>query len=396
MRSASSTIAATLLFGAAAPALAVSDGNYSPAKQHCAGSDNNSDRPRYANPSCHNLIFSISDGGGHEYFGFGTYQTPEGVPPPYLDLSPLPLSLNAHAGSFWFDDGSRGCQMFYVDTPLAGSGSPPPIDRGPNAGVDAAGLSDPTKYRVEGPIACDFANPPAEPTPRSLHLYFGADDNLDAGEHDSSDFVNNGPSDGGAIQLNLEPKSLSDWIARAENHDIPGLLTHPAPLADAGGGACADGFCLSAQSTRREEAYDPGTSGARPNGGSVADYSGRQWDPEGCDGPHDGPRYCSDATHPNYTVADWDRVNGDPGVDPGFQFYEDPDAQDSPLVFDPLMPFPKPAIYVGTCGIILGGGAKGSLYRLPPSAHPPAGPAYVNDAGQLVIPTDCHDELAVH
>ena len=381
-------IAAALAL-ATAPAFAVSDGNYTPAKQHCAGSDDNFESDHTADPSCHNFILTVSDANGHEYFGFGTYQTPDNLPPAYLSFTEL--SLNVHAASVWYDNGTDGCQMFTIDTGLAGMGDPQIQQANIGVTPDPASISDPSKYKINGPVACDFTNPPAESTPSALHLYVGADDNLDAGEHDSSNTVNNGPSDGGAVQLNLDPKSLNDWIDRANNHDLPGLLTHPLPLADAGGGACADGFCVSVQTTRREEAYDPGTSGATANHGSVANYEGHQWDPETCDGPDDSAADCSDATHPGYTPATWDQVNGDPGVDPGFQFFEDPDAQDSPLTLG-VIPFPKPAIYVGTCGVIIGGGPEGGMFRLPPSPPAQPGAPYVNSAGQLVVPTDCHGE----
>ena len=43
-----------------------------------------------------------------------------------------------------------------------------------------------------------------------MRLYLGADDNSDAGEHDSSNFVNNGPSDGGSTVLNLDLVGVSD------------------------------------------------------------------------------------------------------------------------------------------------------------------------------------------
>src|SRR5215212_7408537 len=46
-----------------------------------------------------------------------------------------------------------------------------------------------------------------------VHTYFGADDNLDNGEHDGSSYIANGPSDGGAIKTNLDPAAIAVWIA---------------------------------------------------------------------------------------------------------------------------------------------------------------------------------------
>ena len=63
-------------------------------------------------------------------------------------------------------------------------------------------------------------------------------------------------------------------------------------------------------------------------------------------------------------------------AEPGVQFFEDPDAQASPAL--PI--YPLPAVYVGTCGIVIGGGQLPAL---------PASPL-TNSAGQLVIsPTGC-------
>jgi hypothetical protein len=224
-----------------------------------------------------------------------------------------------------------------------------------------------------------------------LHLYFGADDNFDAGEHDSSNFVNNGPSDGGSIVLNLDPATLMTWMARAMAQDVPGLLTHPLPLADGGLGLCADGFCLSAQTTQRPRAYSGGTPPPSGNGQDVANYQGRQWDPYNCAGPSDGPGDCG-----GHTLDYWNNLNGDPAIEPGVQIYEDPDAQGSPA--GPV--YPIPAIYVGTCGVIIGGGALSSAggapqdqsLGFPPTAPAAPGAPYVNGAGQLVIATDCHGE----
>lgn len=64
--------------------------------------------------------------------------------------------------------------------------------------------------------------------------YFGADDNLSNGEHDSSSQIGDGPSDGGAIVLDLDPSSLDRWMAAVEAGDFRYLLTHPVPLLGTG------------------------------------------------------------------------------------------------------------------------------------------------------------------
>src|SRR5439155_14704778 len=81
-----------------------------------------------------------------------------------------------------------------------------------------------------------------------VHVYFGADDNLDSGEHDAAKQVSNGPSDGGGMEVNIVPAAASAWVATLQAADTAGLLAAPAPFANGGLGACADGFCLAVTS----------------------------------------------------------------------------------------------------------------------------------------------------
>lgn len=324
------------VLGASSVVFAVSDGHYDPARQHCLGSDNNSDRPDYANPECHSLWFSLSDGSGHEYFGVGPRMTPEGQFPNTVDV--------------WIDLG-LGTQKRYW--------------------IDRSGIHGPVKV-------------PGTPTRKwtGLRLYFGADDQLDGGEHDSSEYVNNGPSDGGAIELNVsKKKAFATWVASLS--ELSSFLENPIPVASAGMGSCADGVCLS-MTTHRRVAYQGGDPTTHR---SVANYEGVEWDPVDCAGPSDGSNgngRCSSPAHPDWTLGDWHAHRGTAYVDPGFQFFEDPDPQASPAVFDfvgipAADPYPLPAIYVGTCGVILGGGPTMTLRP---------GPG-INSAGQFVLSTGC-------
>jgi hypothetical protein len=196
-----------------------------------------------------------------------------------------------------------------------------------------------------------------------VFTYFGADDNLDNGEHDSSPQIGDGPSDGGAIVLNVDPASLDAWIAALQAGDASYLLTHPIPLVDAGAGSCADGICESVQ-TQRRVAYQGGGKGER----DVADYEGKEWDPESCGGPSDTKEDCGPGG-----IKRWHKDNPTTYVEPGVQVYEDPNPEGSPIG-----PYPLPALYAGTCGVIVGGG--------PVTA--PASPI-TNGAGQLKISTAC-------
>jgi hypothetical protein len=315
----------------AAPAFAVSDGNYEPARQHCTGNANNADSPAATELHCHSFTLTVRDGVGHEYFGIGTQQVADGNATPFNDVD------------VWYDsDDGTGCHIYTFH-----SQSP----------------QTPT-----GPKPCNFVdgrNPRGDPQ-SGLRLYLGADDNLDLGEHDSSESVSNGPSDGGAIVIALDPASVATWLAMVQAGNQKFLLTHPLPLLSAGGGACADGICVSIVTQQRERAYP----GGRKTNRGVANYAGHLWDPESCSGPSDDPaKDCG-----GRTIRQWNRRNGNPTIDPGLQIYEDPDAQASPEG-----PYPLPALYVGTCGVVIGGG---------PIVFP-ASPL-TNGAGQLLLDTGCH------
>src|SRR5579864_3843294 len=320
---------------------AVSDGHYRYSRNHCTGSDNNSDRPNYTNPKCKNLIMTLSDGTGHEYLGMGSRQTANGT--------------FANTVDFWVDPGQGQMATWYVD---------------------AKGLHGPTMVPSAGP-----GNPAT-----GLFLYFGADDNLDGGEHDSSNFVNNGPSDGGGMQYNLDPATATAFVAALQSQNVAYLLTHPTPLFNGGFGACADGFCMSLDSARRVAYAGSNEKVHRDvanymwtyNEGKKAPYP-MQWDPYNCAGPTDNAKDCGTPQHPNWTMENWNDLNGTTYIEPGFQIYEDPDPQGSPGVLSLVGipqndPYPLPTLYIGSCGAVLGGGPM----------QFPAGPN-VNAAGQLVI-----------
>ena len=311
-------------------AQAVSDGQYDPSRQHCSGSADNT-APGTAEDGCYQAIMTISDGTGHEYVGAGIRQTADGDFANTLDV--------------WVDPG-LGTKLTWT--------------------LNQDGFS---------PAPAQSAGTVADPT-TGVHVYFGADDNLDAGEHDSSPQVSNGPSDGGGIQFNIDPGGAAAWLAAVGGGDSSYLLSHPLPIADAGAGSCADGICEVVTSVQRIalqggfNALHPST----PKHRDLADYTGKEWDPETCAGPSDTAADCADATHPGFTLRDWFNLEGTVLSEPGIQFFEDPDPQGSPAGG----PYPLPALYFGPCGAIFGGG----VMQLPP------GPG-INDAGQFVVATGC-------
>jgi hypothetical protein len=195
-------------------------------------------------------------------------------------------------------------------------------------------------------------------------VYMGADDNLDNGEHDSSSKIGDGPSDGGAVVLNVAPDSLGVWINALMSGDASYVLTHPVPLVDAGFGSCADGLCESVQTQQRTAYQGDNKHKSR----DAANYDGKQWDPDTCGGPSDTSADCGPGG-----IKHWSKQEGSVHVEPGAQVYEDPNPEGSPIG-----PYPIPGAYAGTCGVIAGGGP----------AQAPASPI-TNSAGQVVVPTQC-------
>src|SRR5439155_660461 len=220
------------------------------------------------------------------------------------------------------------------------------------------------------------ASRPGDPT-TGLHVYFGADDNLDSGEHDSSNQVSDGPSDGGGMQVNIDPAAASAWIATLQAADEAGRVSAPPPFANGGFGACADGFCI-AVTTQRRVAFQGGRTDIDRD---VANYewsdgTPMRWDPYNCAGPTDSPLYCSDSSG-SHNLKYWYNIDGTVYTEPGIQIYEDPDPQASPGILSLVGldqvkqaltgngndPYPLPALYLGTCGLVFGGGAPGDPTR---------------------------------
>jgi hypothetical protein len=317
MRRTVALLTSGLLLAGAASAGAVSDGNYDYRKQHCSGKAEASRHEDKVEKGCYAVALRIA-GGSHEYVVVGIPMSKRGESPNSLELC--------------IDLGSGAMKCAILDR----AGVHPEKDR-KGTKVDAT---------------------------KGAQVYFGADDNLDRGEHDGSTYINNGPSDGGGIQANLRPETLATWLAEVQKGNTGYVLTHPLPVADAGAGFCADGICFSL-TTQRRTAYK---GGAKKKHRDVSDYEGKKWDPESCGGPDDTKKDCG-----GKDIRYWHNQEGDVYAQPGFQIYEDPDPQGSPIG-----PYPLPAFYVGTCGLVVGGG----------NVKAPASP-FTNKAGQLVVKTGC-------
>lgn len=297
---------------------------------------------------------------------------------------------------------------------------------------------------------------------QGLIVYFGMDDNFDNGEHDGftgcsqsstnpnsclgtnqpcptgqtncnpnptspngnqtntgTDGAINGPSDGGAMMLSIEPQ----WLLSPTTPSA----THPEGLANYSEGECADGICGGAttqQQTIYYGCYDPtnpqtatwtnngvdGTTspqnnpnsvqctGSAPESTNAYQNSSPASGPESpnCNGggPYGGPNGTEAPCYQNndgsantggantYRSGTAQQVN----VEPGVQTYQDPDPQRSPAA-----PFATPGAYVGTCGVYAndsGGygepGVSGFVLGSSASTTNPVNGQPFNDPGYLV------------
>lgn len=310
--------AGVLALATSVPAMAISDGDYSYTKQGCKGNSLDSDRPAHTEKYCYTATLQLADR-SHRYVLVGVPTTPDGTFANSVDIC-----------------------------------------------IDLTGVNKCVNFSQSGPTPLpDRPGTPIDPAGGQIHAYFGADDNLDNGEHDGSEYVENGPSDGGSVQANADAFNIVTWMQSIT--DTKYLLTHPLPILDGGTGACADGICFSLQTVRRV-AYKSG-AGKKDKPRDVSDYEGHEWDPPACGGPTDTAKDCG-----GHNLGWWHNRNQTAYVEPGIQIYEDPDPQGSPLD-----PYPLPALYVGTCGFVAGGGAAPAF---------PASPI-TNKAGQLILKTGC-------
>ncbi|MGN6474076.1 MAG: hypothetical protein ACTHK4_10595 [Mycobacteriales bacterium] len=235
-------------------------------------------------------------------------------------------------------------------------------------------------------------------------LYYGMDDNSDNGEHDGegprsskqTQGTINGPSDGGAVMLAFTPYRLAQ----------SGTMSQPEGLINASTGFCADGICLGATTEKQtiyqgcgantgENPKQDQCAGQKPNSQrDVYDYSGKQWDPYNCNSggsqdnrghpQPDSPKNCDTAQDNPSPSGTQNRHGGENywrqheahkvNMEPGVQFFEDPDSAGSPAL--PI--YPLPAVYAGTCGVTLGGGQM-----------PMPGSPVTNKAHQLSVSTGC-------
>jgi hypothetical protein len=390
--------ALALVVVGAGMAAAVSTGGYSPSQQDCAPTaDANSTQG--AQPGCHNFKLNVADSSGRRYAQLGTDQEAQGQNVHAADVAVTPNgqtpgqpasgpSVGAHADTNYQPVPANQCGLEDIAlygaeeaAYLAGQGSKPcPLD--------------PTKWNA--PAQAPTVVPQVHtgtPDGSAVSLltggqvYLGADDNLDSGEHDGangqygSSQAANGPSDGGDVEVNWHPGEtftwLADLMALAHGGSPAPIAENPVPVADAGGGSCADGICWGAYTAQRSLYQGGGGANGKSSSRDVYNYQGKTWGPYDCNsGDAKSEKAC--ITEGGHTM-DWYRQQEARNVyaEPGVTVYEDPDPQASPALPNQL--YPLPAAYAGTCGVVAGGGG----------VKAPASPV-TNGAGQVVVaPTRC-------
>jgi hypothetical protein len=376
---------------------AVSGGGYEPDQQDCTPNANAFDATG-TEAGCHNLAVNVEGGGttngnasssNPRYVEYGGNQLPntdEPNTPTVLGLG-YPGQDNAqHAGCLSVDTNptgggtGTGCgsgggglglsttydywntvQPGYTYVPVPFPDPFSLFSGKPQLGTFPVPVPNPTATKVKG-------GSPVSPTldtnaaglggsdsivhtflTQGLLVYFGMDDNNDAGEHDGVDGQNgtsgvfNGSSDGGGMTLSITPQAaLAAFSA-----------TNPEGAVNYSEGECADGICSAFTTQQQTVYYGCGTNADTPcaanTPGSEPVFENKA--PSSTQEPSD----CSSGDATSETCADGSSLNTyrsetpqQMNTEPGIQTYQDPDPQRSPA-----LPFGTPGIYVGTCGLFL-------------------------------------------
>jgi hypothetical protein len=347
-------VAVGLVLAVSGVAAALSGGGYTPRAMDCSNGAEAYDRTD-AERGCHAVKVNV-ESGGVRYAEAGIDQTPNGQnATPGLFGTGTPGSDNfPHAYCAAAGTGGTG----------GGYGNNCGTDSTPKKGVGVQLVGDTNKKQYRQQLFDSGQHTTGiipNMTANGVDVAFGADDNLDGGEHDGADGrkdtgtdqVQNGPSDGGAVQVHVRPAGAAETPSQ----------TNLIPILMVQFGSCADGICEDI-TTYKDTMYQGGGQGER----DAADYEGKKWDPFECNGAsRKGEAACDGGKNQPHNLNDWRNTEGTVSAQPGVQIYEDPDAQASPI--DPLAEilaalgmddgttplYPLPGTYVGSCGLILDG-----------------------------------------
>jgi hypothetical protein len=414
------------VFGVGA-AFAASGGGYTPGNQNCQPGDSDYATPAgQTYPGCHDVQTSIESGqtnqgdvagGNTHYADLGLDQEPldpntqsagfeEEVGEPGYEASP-------HAGCLGVNTDGTGEAPASADTSPTNPGTA--ADDPSNCGSNPAGAGFEANYdyyQYYCPVVAMLGTPCEDTTPgtttvtpatgtlvdyqpllqNGLLLYFGADDNLDSGEHDglgpysaaadqNNNGATNGSSDGGGMTASITPQNAGNTPS----------LTNPEGLANYSFGMCADGIC--GEGTTQQQTVNHGCGAADANGqadctpgtpqdANVYDYGeddpSVQSEPYNC---NSGDQNSTSEAQcgPGGMNSDRSHEPANENAEPGVQTYSDPDPSRSPALPAPL--WPTPGIYVGPCGVYAGSPALPTASAIDST---PVG----NGEGQVAIDPD--------
>jgi len=391
-------VAAVVLLSAGAAA-AVSGGGYEPDQMNCSVDESAwSTPPNFVPTGCHDFAATLESGGMHNgdpnsnntrFAEFGIDQSPNNSPNPsfgaVFNIGDPGTPDSPHAGCLAANtDGTGGGTGVGCGNNPNGAGfsatydyyavycpatAPLPLNSIPIPdGVPALKNCAPGQTIGPNKLTPDTGSQSKldQIATQGLLFYMGANDGLDNGEHDGfrptfAPGAQNGPSDGGAVLLDLTPQN-------AHNTPTP---TNPEGLANGSFGACADGICFGA-ATQQTTVYqgcgadnnpaDGACSASTPQNDNVYQNNApasTQESPNCSGGGPDGETPCLTNDKSPTTTKPGSSNPGGPdayrqqtphnmNMEPGVQTFQDPDPNRSPVA-----PFGTPGIYVGTCGVFV-------------------------------------------
>jgi hypothetical protein len=400
-------------------AFAASGGGYSPAGQNCpAGASDFATTTGQTYPGCHDVHIAVESGqmqngdpagGNTHYVDVGINQEPDDpgskghtIPIGLENLGEPGYEASPHSGCLSVNTAGTGAAPASDATQPTDPGSAGNASNGCGGNKNGLGFTAVWDYyALYCPLVAAVPSQQCEDTTpgqttitpytgtnvdqsvinNGLLFYFGADDNLDGGEHDglgpfsdsgtpyssggkdptcstspcpqNNDGAHNGSSDGGAILASVTPQNAGN---------VPSA-THPEGLANFSVGFCADGICT--ETTTQQQSVYQGCGAADANGnapcapgtpssGNVYDYSKQdpsvQSEPTSCNSG--GAKSSSDASCGGAGMNAYrSNTPANMNAEPGVQVYADPDPSRSPLRSSL---WPTPGVYVGTCGVYAG------------------------------------------
>ncbi len=374
----------------------LSGGGYDPAQQGCSKTADRNDQPQSTETGCHNATLQLNQGSGDYASKWHVLS---------LNTDQLSNGQSPHAGSVQADPGMGTRYVIAFDTGTGKLILVAPL----NVALDLASWAI-GGFQGPPPVPAQLLGTPGQPNVTmqqskaghrnvtdgigSNQVYFGADDNLNNGEHDAvnpADYngrdrrVANGPSDGGAAQVNTHLRgSAGDPASLIAKNVDPTDMHDPLRAADAGSGGCADGLCAGADTSHRK-AYQGGCRTCQDQAVYNDQYTTDWRSPDCSSGDTASQNKCGKewkSGNPQGNIYQPWSERGAYYTDPGVFVYEDPDPQASPIASNAAQ-YPMCELYAGTMGVWVC-----SQNVVPsPGAAAPAAAATAHATGTTTTPT---------